>query len=157
MYDGLHGALYAMQETGSLGFEGFIRDLISVLTGRTFFLSRSGSQAGKDASTAGYGATYIDIECKRYRPETSPTARDLLGGLEEAIQSSLERLDLWLLVSTGAIGSGPAAALRRVGGWEGDRYRDSRLAADACASARAAIRCRARRSSRGTCSQVAQR
>lgn len=113
MYDALQSALYNLQATGASGFEGFVKDLISALTGRAFFLAKSGPQAGKDASTAGYGATYIDIECKRYRLDESPSTRDLLGGLQEAVDASLGRLDLWLVVSTGAIGAAQAEALRR--------------------------------------------
>ncbi len=114
MYEALHAALHNLQATGPSGFEGFITDLISSLTGRVFFFARSGTQGGRDASTAGYGATYIDIECKRYRLDASPTTRDLLGGLQEAIDASLGRLDIWLVVSTGAIGAEQAATLRRV-------------------------------------------
>jgi hypothetical protein len=52
---------------GANGFEGLILAHISRLTGRRFFLAKSGPQAGKDARSAGYGATYIDIECKKYQ------------------------------------------------------------------------------------------
>lgn len=83
------------------------------LTGRSFFLAKSGAQAGKAASKAGYGATYVDIECKRYRRGKSPTARELIGGFDEAIDARARRLDLWLVVSTGAIGSREAEALQR--------------------------------------------
>src|SRR5438552_1532061 len=105
MYDALHAALHKLQATGPSGFEGLITHLISALTGRVFFLARGGTQGGRDAGTVGYGATYIDIECKRYGLDASPTTRDLLGGLQEAIDGSLGRLDLWLVVSTGTIGA----------------------------------------------------
>jgi hypothetical protein len=114
MYNVLHTALCNLQATGSLGFEGFIVDLIGVLTGQTFFSARSGAQAGKDAGTAGYGSTYIDIECKRYSGNRSPATRDLLGGLTEAIHASRGGLEVWLLVSTGPIGVTQAEALRQV-------------------------------------------
>jgi hypothetical protein len=105
MYDALHEALHSLQAAGGAGFEGLVLGLVSRLTGRRFFLAKSGAQAGKDASMAGYGDTYIDIECKRYKPGHSPATRDLNGGLAEAITASAGRLDLWLVVSTGAIGS----------------------------------------------------
>jgi len=113
MYDALHDALHSLRAAGANGFEGLILARISRLTGRRFFLAKSGAQAGKDASTAGYGATYVDIECKRYRRGASPTTRDLIGGFDEAIDAGAGRLDLRLVVSTGAIGSVEAEALRR--------------------------------------------
>jgi hypothetical protein len=73
MYDALHDALHSLQAAGASGFEGLILAHLSRLIGRRFFLAKTGSQAGKDASTAGYGATYIDIECKKYRRGKSPT------------------------------------------------------------------------------------
>jgi hypothetical protein len=105
MYNVLHDALYSLNAAGANGLEGLVLAHIGRLTGRSFFLAKSGAQAGKDASTAGYGATYIDIECKRYRRGKSPTARELIGGFDEVIDASAGRLDLWLVVSTGAIGT----------------------------------------------------
>lgn len=113
MYDALHDALHSLQAAGARGFEGLVHAHIGRLTGRRFFLAKSGTQAGKDVSTAGYGGTYIDIECKRYRRGMSPTTRDLIGGFIEAFDASAGNLDLWLVVSTGAIGSSEAEALRR--------------------------------------------
>ncbi|HEX9872260.1 MAG TPA: hypothetical protein VGC99_27425, partial [Candidatus Tectomicrobia bacterium] len=113
MYNALHDALYSLQAVRGNGFEGLSQAHISRLTGRSFFLAKSGAQGGKDSSTAGYGATYIDIECKKYRRGKSPRTRELIGGFDEAIDSSVGRLDLWLVVSTGAIGNGAAAALKR--------------------------------------------
>jgi len=82
-------------------------------TNHRFFLARSGTQRGKDAATAGYGDTYVDIECKHYALGASPVTRDLAGGLTEAIAASDGRLDLWLLVTTGAVGSAQAETLRQ--------------------------------------------
>jgi hypothetical protein len=113
MYEALHDALHSLQAVGPEGFEGLVQAHISRLTGQRFFLAKTGSQGGKDASTAGYGGTYIDIECKRYGRGKSPTTRDLSGGLIEAIRASGDCLDLWLVVSTGAIGSTEAEALRQ--------------------------------------------
>jgi hypothetical protein len=114
MYDALHNGLHSLQAVKSTGFAGLILALISHLTGHTFFLAKSGAQAGKDASTARYGATYIDIECRKYRRGKSPRTRGLIGGFDEAIDASAGRLDLWLVVSTGAIGTNEAASLRRI-------------------------------------------
>jgi hypothetical protein len=61
MYDALHDALHSLRAAGANGSEGLILAYISCLTGRRFFLAKSGAQAGKDASTAGYGAMYVDI------------------------------------------------------------------------------------------------
>ncbi len=113
MYDALHNALHSLQATGAAGFEGLIVALIGRLTGRRFFLAKNGPQAGKDTSTAGFGETYIAIECKRYRRGASPTARELLGGFDEAIAASGDGLDLWVVVSTGAISSQVAEQLKQ--------------------------------------------
>lgn len=113
MYDALHDTLHRLQAAGAGGFEGLIQARISRVTSRNFFLAKAGAQAGKDASTAGYGDTYIAIECKRYKRDAPPAARDLLGGLAEAIDAGAECLDLWLVVSTGAVGSREAETLRR--------------------------------------------
>jgi hypothetical protein len=113
-YEALHRALHTLQATGSEGFEGFIQALISRLTGHRFFLAKAGFQAGKDASTAAHGATYVDIECKRHQRGSAPSVRELQGGLAAAIDASDRQLDLWLLVSTGAIGALEAEALNRM-------------------------------------------
>ncbi|HXH12904.1 MAG TPA: hypothetical protein VNP04_24425, partial [Alphaproteobacteria bacterium] len=112
MYDALHNALHSLQAARAAGFEGLIVALIGRLTGRTYFLAKSGSQAGKDATTAGFDETYIAIEGKRYRRGASPTARELLGGFAEAIAASGGSLDLWVVVSTGAVGGKETEALR---------------------------------------------
>ena len=63
----------------------------------------------------------VDCSCTRQGQEAlfweggkSPTARKLIGGFDEAIDASAGRLDLWLVVSTGAIGTTEAASLRRI-------------------------------------------
>jgi hypothetical protein len=83
MYDALHNALHSLQTASGNGFEGLSQAHIGRLTGRSFFLAKSGAQCGKDSSTAGYGATYIDIECKKYRQGKSPRTRELIGFLDE--------------------------------------------------------------------------
>src|SRR5882762_6791996 len=119
MYDLLQTSLSDLSATGPLGFEGLIHSLIASLTGRHFFLAKAGSQLGKDSTTAGLSGTHIDIECKRYRRGASPPARELLGELGEAITASRERLDLWLLVSTGPIGATEGQKLREFGDAQG--------------------------------------
>ncbi len=113
MYDALHNALHNLQATGPEGFEGVVHGHLSRLTGRRFFLAKSGTQLGKDASTGGFGETYVDFECKRYRKGRSPDSRDLLGGLNEAIVAGGGFLDLWIVVSTGVISNADAEILRR--------------------------------------------
>ena len=113
MYEALHAALHSLAATGWSGFEGLIQNLVGRLTGHRFFLAKSGAQRGMDATTAGYGETYVAIECKQYERGTSPGVRELLGGFAEAIKASDDQLDLWLLVSTGAIGGVAAERLRQ--------------------------------------------
>lgn len=42
----LHRAIRSLANTGDFGFEGFVRDVLSEVTGRTFRLMRSGPQGG---------------------------------------------------------------------------------------------------------------
>lgn len=109
--EALYKALHGLRADGPTGFEGLIHSLIGRFTGRRLFLARSGSQRGRDASTARFGETYIDIECKRYALGHSPPARELTGGLMAAINASSGLLDLWIVASTTAIASTTADEL----------------------------------------------
>jgi len=116
-YSCLYGALRALHHTSATGFEGFTKVLLEEFAGDLgiAFLSRAGYQQGVDASSAGYGTTWAALECKHYEFGTCPTAQELVGGLGLAINGSDEQLDLWLLVTTGAVGANHANQLRQLG------------------------------------------
>lgn len=75
--------------------------LFEGLTGRRFYLARSGYQAGSDASSDTLGQAGIKVEAKRYGDSTTLNDREILGELEEAYQAG--GLDLWAFVTTRAI------------------------------------------------------
>ena len=75
--------------------------LFEGLTGRKFYLARSGYQAGSDASSDTLGQAGIKVEAKRYGDRTNLNDREILGELEEAYQAG--GLDLWAFVTTRAI------------------------------------------------------
>src|SRR5437016_2093603 len=85
--------------TGPEGFEGLIARLLEKLTGRRFYLARSGSQAGRDISSDFQNCSIIAVECKRYGENTELDERRLLGELVQALQD-IPDLDLWVLVAS---------------------------------------------------------
>lgn len=115
MYESLHLALHSLPPTGAAGFEGLVQALVSTLSGYSFLRAKAGSQEGKDLSTASLGPNCVDIECKRYQRGDSPSKRELLGELQEAIAASGGMLDIWLVASTGSIGSAEAAVISKAG------------------------------------------
>ena len=82
---------------GKNGFEGLIARLLENLTGRHFYLARSGSQAGRDIRSDRHGGSIIAVECKRYGKETELNERELLAELVQA-SNDIPDLDLWVLV-----------------------------------------------------------
>lgn len=94
--------LRSLSPTALKGFEGLVAQLLSDLTGRRFFLARSGFQAGRDMTSDRTRSTLIAVECK-LRKETTPlNERTLLGGIEQASQD-LPDLDLWVLATTRSV------------------------------------------------------
>ena len=83
--------------TGKNGFEGLVSKLLEHLTGKHFYLARSGSQAGRDMRSDHHGENIIAVECKRYGKETELNERELLGAMMQAI-IDIADLDLWVLV-----------------------------------------------------------
>ena len=88
-----------LKPAGSDGFEGLIVKSLERLTGRRFFLARSGDQGGRDASTAGYGDTLIAVEMKMYSDNTSLKQDELIGKMFTA-KRTCPQLDSWVLVAT---------------------------------------------------------
>ncbi len=89
--------LRKISPAGKNGFEGLVSELLEHLTGKHFYLARSGSQAGRDMSSDRHGGNIIAVECKRYGKETELSERELLGALVKA-SSDIPDLDLWVLV-----------------------------------------------------------
>lgn len=99
MLTALHNAIMALPHSGARGFEGFVADLLSEVTGQNFSTQKSGSQNGTDALASTFK---IGLEGKRYR-ESTPLATDLLKAkLVEAATTNPE-LELWILATTRSI------------------------------------------------------
>jgi hypothetical protein len=70
-YSSLVGELRQLKPQGADGFEGYVRDLLGSLCGRTLRLMKSGPQTGKDVlSDTEYSALGIAIEAKRFGDKT---------------------------------------------------------------------------------------
>lgn len=103
-----------MPETGSGGFEGLIQRLVSALIAVPIHLARSGDQAGRDMGAQVPGAPQIDIECKRYGPNTPLSRADLV---DKIVAAAVERpeLDGWILATTRDVSAQLLQALQRTG------------------------------------------
>lgn len=95
----LSDALRQLDPSGEKGFEGLIARLLEDLTGRRFYLAKSGSQEGRDMSSRDYGSNVLAVECKRYKTNTKLDNRELSGELSH-VRRSIPDLDIWLLVTT---------------------------------------------------------
>jgi hypothetical protein len=107
----LKRALEQLQPTGNAGVEGLIKKLLEATTGRQYYLARSGSQEGRDLSTAGASGTWVAVEVKQYQ-STPPAKTQLLGYLMNAHVDARD-LDLWVLATTTEIPEQTAAALAK--------------------------------------------
>ena len=85
--------------SGKNGFECIVSKLLEHLTGKHFYLARSGSQAGRDMRSDRHGGNIIAVECKRYGKSTELKERELLGELDQA-SINIPDLDLWVLVTS---------------------------------------------------------
>lgn len=107
---GIVDILRRLQPSGPDGFEGLVAELLGRLTGRRYYLARSGAQAGCDLSSDRNRGNVIAVECKRYEAATALGERDLLGELVQATMGFPD-LDLWVLVATRDISSQLEVAL----------------------------------------------
>ena len=101
-----------LSAAGDRGFEGLIAELLEVLTGRHFYLAKSGYQEGRDMSVRDSFENVIAIECKRYRKTTKLDERELLGELDQ-VKVGIPDLDIWVLVTSRDVDSKLYESLRR--------------------------------------------
>lgn len=95
----LRSSLEQLDHTGTTGFEGLIAILLERLTGKHFYIARSGSQHGRDAGSDTIGGFIIAVEAKHYNRRTRLDETELLGKLVEA-DSSAPYIDIWVLATT---------------------------------------------------------
>lgn len=94
--------LRTLKDSGPIGFEGLVRDLLELWTNQPFRLARAGSQSGRDACSDTAFGNVVAAEMKNYEQKTSLSRRALSGELLEAV-TSLD-LDLWVLAATKEVG-----------------------------------------------------
>lgn len=81
-------------------FERLAADLFCRLLGDVgVSVSKTGSQFGGDAGTAGLRRRYLRLECKRYKESTPLAPRSLGGEVLEAVLKD-PQLEAWVLAST---------------------------------------------------------
>jgi len=102
--------LRSLKASGSSGFEGLTRDVLSEVAGTPFEIAKSGPQGGVDGANC-FG---ISFEAKRYAPATPLPLDQLTAKVGDAVRTYPD-LDLWVLVASREIPLGDAEQLRRYG------------------------------------------
>lgn len=89
-----------LEQRSPAEFEALAAHLFSQLLGGVgVFVSKTGSQFGGDAGTAGLRGRRVRVECKRYRETTKLNPRELAGEVMEAFLKD-KHLEAWVLVAT---------------------------------------------------------
>jgi len=111
MWNSLRTALRGLKATGQRGFEGFVAEALTEITGQRFRLLKPGPQGGLDgmADASSSGLT-VGFEAKHYDAKTSLSLGALKTKVEEAA-GSIHDLELWVLATTRAVDAGDARQL----------------------------------------------
>jgi hypothetical protein len=94
--------LLKLSPTAAKGFEGLAADALSGITGLNVRLAKSGSQAGRDASSTPSSEFAIALEAKLYRrdlPLEALAGKSVLAGFYLAGQ-----VDVWAVATTSEVG-----------------------------------------------------
>jgi hypothetical protein len=90
----------ALEKASPAKFEALAAHLFSQLLGGVgVYVSKTGSQFGGDAGTAGLRGRRLRLECKRYRETTKLNPRELAGEVMEAVLKD-KYLEAWVLAAT---------------------------------------------------------
>ncbi|MBS0537058.1 MAG: restriction endonuclease, partial [Proteobacteria bacterium] len=110
-WESLRIALRGLKATGQRGFEGFVAEALTEITGWRFRLLKPGPQGGLDgrADASASGLT-VGFEAKHYDAKTALSLGALKTKVEEAAGSAHD-LELWVLATTRAIDAGDARQL----------------------------------------------
>ena len=107
-------SLYALEATGQAGFEGFLRSVLSEVTGDPFHVVKSGTQSGSDVRSERCNLVSFVLESKQYDHGTWLSLDGLLQKLFDA--STAEAVaDVWILATTRGIDSTYREKLGTVG------------------------------------------
>lgn len=89
-----------LEQLSPADFEALAAHLFNQLLGGVgVFVSKTGSQFGGDAGTAGLRGRRVRVECKRYRETTKLNPRELAGEVMEAVLKD-KYLEAWVLAAT---------------------------------------------------------
>jgi len=111
--------LRALEPSGPDGYEGWVADALSELTGRAFRLVKPGPQGGADLlSTAATGEGRLAVEAKRFQEATQLPLDVLLAKLTDLAQTRPEA-DLWMLAATRQVSADDVAKLEVAGSRHG--------------------------------------
>lgn len=86
----LHDRIMRLPPSGSSGFEGYLRDILTEVTGASFGVLKSGPQEGADVlSDPGDTLLTVALEGKQYQQSTRLSAGLLRLALAHALQSKV--------------------------------------------------------------------
>ena len=110
----LHAQLCRLAPTGVRGFESFMANALSELTGQAFYVVKSGHQEGSDVRSAPHNLFKIGLEGKRYGNKTKLPLDHLLHKITDASTSRVP-VDLWLLATTRPVDASDREELHNYG------------------------------------------
>ncbi len=111
--------LRGLHSTGADGFEGFLRDALTEVTGHTFRLAKSGPQGGIDVLQDEASNRFtVGLESKLYGTKTQLPLDQLKIKIVDAA-FSYPALDLWLLAASREISAGDKKELVQIGEAQG--------------------------------------
>lgn len=119
----LKSLLLSLDAAGAMGFEGFVRVVLTTLTSIPFRLATSGLQGGVDGDSA-FQNDAVCFEAKRYSGKVSREA--VVTKIADLSRASEAADRLWVLAATSEIGTQLAKALQE----DGDKNAISTLLLD---------------------------
>ncbi|OIJ39941.1 restriction endonuclease [Massilia timonae] len=108
----IKNAILSLKAAGPDGFEGFVRIILTSLTGVPFRLAASGLQGGIDGSATFYSDS-VCFEAKRY--SDAIPRNEILSKVADLARSSHASDRLWVLGATSEVSSQLVSAVREVG------------------------------------------
>lgn len=110
--DTLRNSLVALNAIGEIGFEGFVRVVLTELTGIPFRLAASGLQGGMDGDAA-LGSDAVSFEAKRYSGNIH--RNEVITKIADLARNEISPDRLWVLGATIEISAQLATAVRKDG------------------------------------------
>jgi len=108
----LQNTILTLKATGATGFEGFVRIVLTELTGIPFRLAASGLQGGMDGDAA-FRNDAISFEAKRYSGDIHRS--DVLTKIVDLARNNSAPDRLWILAATVEVSAQLASAVQDTG------------------------------------------